>query len=52
MKLVDTAQVGPGDVLLIDRHPGEKWVAFLLNRHGTEVFLCTTAFCGVVRCSM
>jgi hypothetical protein len=26
--LLDTAQVGPGNVLLIDRRPGEKELAF------------------------
>jgi hypothetical protein len=30
--LLDTAQVGPGDVLLIDRHPGEKGLAFLIAK--------------------
>src|SRR5260370_10919303 len=28
-RLLATAQVRPGDVLLIDRHPGEKGLAFL-----------------------
>jgi hypothetical protein len=30
--LLDTAQVGPGDVLLIDRQPGEKELAFLIDK--------------------
>jgi ATP-dependent Clp protease ATP-binding subunit ClpB len=28
-RLLATAQVRPGDVLLVDRHPGEKGLAFL-----------------------
>jgi ATP-dependent Clp protease ATP-binding subunit ClpA len=28
-RLLATAQVRPGDVLLIDRHPGEKGLAFI-----------------------
>jgi ATP-dependent Clp protease ATP-binding subunit ClpB len=31
-RLLTTAQVRPGDVLLIDRHPGEKGLAFLKDR--------------------
>ena len=31
-RLLATAQVRPGDVLLIDRHPGEKGLAFLKDR--------------------
>jgi ATP-dependent Clp protease ATP-binding subunit ClpA len=30
-RLLATAQVRPGDVLLIDRHPGEKGLAFLMD---------------------
>jgi len=30
-RLLTTAQVRPGDVLLIDRHPGEKGLAFLID---------------------
>jgi ATP-dependent Clp protease ATP-binding subunit ClpB len=30
-RLLVTAQVRPGDVLLIDRHPGEKGLAFLMD---------------------
>jgi hypothetical protein len=30
--LQDTEQVGPGDVLLIDRQPGEKELAFLIDK--------------------
>ncbi len=30
-RLLATAQIRPGDVLLIDRHPGEKGLAFLLD---------------------
>jgi len=30
-RLLTTAQVRPGDVLLIDRHPGEKGLAFLMD---------------------
>ncbi len=28
-RLLATAQVRPGDMLIIDRHPGEKGLAFL-----------------------
>lgn len=31
-RLLGTAQVRPGDVLLIDRHPGEKGLAFRKDR--------------------
>jgi ATP-dependent Clp protease ATP-binding subunit ClpB len=31
-RLLATAQVRPGDVLLIDRHPGEKGLAFVKDR--------------------
>ncbi len=30
-RLLATAQIRPGDVLLIDRHPGEKGLAFILD---------------------
>jgi ATP-dependent Clp protease ATP-binding subunit ClpA len=30
-RLLATAQVRPGDLLLIDRHPGEKGLAFLMD---------------------
>src|SRR5262249_14989263 len=33
-RLLTTAQVGAGDVLLIDRHPGQKGLAFVKDREG------------------